>query len=118
MMMSASAFVVVIVAPMMTSRVAVNVAVVAVVIVALMIVSWPEPFNVTSPAPTVIVAPASMVASLTDNRPPAPATELMVAVPATIRPTVDVNSMFPPSVSGPTDPLATLPEIARSPPPL
>ena len=39
MTMSASVFVVVTVAPMMTSRVAVNVAVVAVVIVALMTVS-------------------------------------------------------------------------------
>ena len=116
MMMSASAFVVVIVAPMITSRVAVNVAVVSVVMAALITVSWPEPFSVTSPAPTRIVAPASMVASLIYSSPPVPAFELMVEVPAAVRPVVDVSSMFPPAV--PTPPLVTLPVMRRSHPPL
>ena len=116
MMMSASVFVVVTVAPMMTSRVAVNVAVVAVVIVALMTESWPEPFSVTFPAPTLIMAPASMVASLIDSSPPVPTSELTVEVPVTVRPAVEVSSMFPPSA--PTAPLVTLPVMLRSPPPL
>ena len=115
--MSASAFVVVTVAPMMTSRVAVKVAVVAVVIVALTIVSWPDPFSVTSPAPTVMTAPVSIVVSLIDNSPPFPAAELIVAVPSTVKSAVDVSSMFPPSTSGPVEPLATFPVTVRFPPP-
>ena len=57
-----------------------------------------------------------MVASLIDRSPPVPTSELMVEVPATVRPAVDVSSMFPPSV--PTAPLVTLPVMLRPPPPL